>query len=283
MLPVLSASRRVTEERDDRVLPRGHEQQTLRRMTTVLNLVPLQAAFVTEDATVDLLLRAAAFGGRRKAKPITIVGAEVETVERALGTHVVYAFPRRQDDLGLRGFVVDPASAARIAAGSAVALDGIAQITGRRTCQRIGAVWADFDGAEERFALSADAESARGPVVIYLAGKSAGRPRPDGWSARMLRGFGYMTFDRLTPAGAERMRAEARAAGLPDTHPVFAEPFVIRFNLHRTPRAPLALPVSLGARFPSGLVKLDERALDVGRLTICDAPPIATSPLRQRN
>ena len=65
--------------------------------------------------------------------------------------------------------------------------------------------------------------------------------------------------------------------------PILAEPFVIRFNLHRTPRAPLTLPVILGARFPAGVVKLDDAALDAGRLTVCDAPLVAISPLPARN
>ena len=95
----------------------------------------------------------------------------------------------------------------------------------------------------------------------------------------MLRGFGYFSFNQLTPAGTDRLRAEARAIGLPPHHPILAEPFVIRFNLHRTPRASLTLPVALGAPFPVGVVKLDEAAVDTGRLTVCDAPLVAISPL----
>jgi hypothetical protein len=283
LLPLSAASRRVTEERDDWIVPRGQGQQTLRSITTLLNVVPAETAFVAEDASIDLLLRAAVFGGRRKGKPITVVASDPDAVERALATHAVYAFPRRQDELALRGFVVDAAAAARLATGSGRDLDGLAQISGRRVCQRIGSTWADFDGEAERFAVSADSEAARGPAVIYLAGPSPGAPVPDGWSRRMLRGFGYTPLDRLTPAGVDRVRAEARAAGLTETHPVFLEPFVIRFSVHRTPRAPLALAVSLGTHFPVGLVKLEDRARDVGRLMICDAPPTPTSPLPPRN
>ncbi|HJZ75796.1 MAG TPA: hypothetical protein VKE51_28880 [Vicinamibacterales bacterium] len=279
LVPALATSRRVTEERDDMVRPQGHDQQTLRRTTTVLNLVPQEAIFVEEDATVDVLLRAAVFGGRRKAKPISIVSPQPEAVADALERRLVYAYPRRQADLSLRGFVVDQNAAARLAADNPHQLEGIAAITGRRSCQTIGRRIADFNGATDRIALSADSEAARGPAVIYLGGTSAGAPFPDGWSPRMLRGFGFFTFDQLTPAGSERLRAEALAAKLPLTHPILGEPFVIRFNLHRTPRAPLTLPVILGGRFPIGVVKLDEDADDAGRLTVCDAPRVALSTL----
>jgi len=283
LVPALAMSRRVMEERDDWVRPRGHEQQTLRGTTTVLNLVPQEAAFVEEDATVDVLLRAAVFGGRRKAKPISIVAPRPDAIVHALESRPVYAYPRRQADLSLRGFVVDQAATVRLAPDNAHQLEGIAAITGRRSCEGVSRSPADFNGAGARIALSADSESARGPAVIYLGGTSAGAPIPDGWSPRMLRGFGFFTFDQLTPAGTERLRAEAVAAGLPLTHPLLGEPFVVRFNLHRTPRAPLALPVILGAPFPIGVVKLEEDADDIGRLTVCDAPPVALSTLPLRN
>ena len=276
LVPALAASRRGTDERDDRVGPRGHELQTLRSMTRVLNLVP-QATFVEEDATVDVLLRAANVGARRTAKPITVVAPTAEAVGRALSSQPVYAFPWRQDDLSLRGFVVEPVPAARSASDSAHALDGVAAITGRRRCQAVEPAWADFSGASDRIALSADSLAARGPAVILLGGKTAGTPQPDGWSPRTMRGFGFFTFDQQTAAGTERLAAEARATGLPPNHPLLDQPFVLRLNLHRTPRAPLALAVILGGAFPVGATRLDPNAANVGHLTVCDAPAIAVS------
>lgn len=276
LLPVLAASRRGTEERDDRVRPRGHERQTLRGMTRVLNLVP-NATFVEEDATVDVLLRAASFGGRRKAKPITVIPPTADAVGRALASQTVYAFPWRQDEFSLRGFVVDPLSPLRGGADGAHALEGVAAITGRRRCQAVEPAWADFSGASDRIALSADSVAARGPAVILLGGKGAGDPQPDGWSPRTVRGFSFFRFDQLTGAGTERLIAEARATGLPSSHPLLDQPFVLRLNLHRTPRAPLVLPVVLGGSFPVGATRLDPDAANVGHLTVCDAPAIAVS------
>ena len=276
LLPALAASRRGTEERDDLVRPRGHEHQTLRGMTRVLNLVT-SATFVEEDATVDVLLRAASFGGRRRAKPITIIAPTADAVARALEIQTVYAFPWRQDEFSLRGFVVDTRSPLQAGTDGRQTLEGVAAITGRRRCQTVEPAWADFSGASDRIALSADSVAARGPAVILLGGNAAGDPQPDGWSPRTVRGFGFFRFDQLTREGTERLVAEARATGLAANHPLLDEPFVLRLNLHRTPRAPLVLPVLLGGLFPVGATRLDPEAVNVGHLTVCDAPAIAVS------
>src|SRR5207245_7963750 len=86
--------------------------QTLRQMTAMLNLVSQDARFVEEDSTVDVLLRASVFGGRRRSKPFTVVAAQPDAIAHALVGGSVYAFPRRQEDLSLRGFVIEPLTAA---------------------------------------------------------------------------------------------------------------------------------------------------------------------------
>ena len=280
LLPTLEASRRVNEERDDWVRPRGHETQTLRRMTATLNLVSQDATFVEEDSTVDVLLRASVLGGRRRGKPFAVVAPRPETVAQAIvAGRSVYAFPRRQEDLSLRGFVVEPPSAAGLGGGGPEAIQGLAAVTATRRCQVVGSTWADLTGASGRIAISADRETARGPVVMYLGGAAAAGPGPDGWPLRTSRGFSVFTFDHLTGTRSDRLQAEAREAGLTREHPVLAEPFVTRLILHRTPRAPLALAVVLGGSFPIGVAKLQRGAADVGQLTICEAPAVAISTL----
>src|SRR4051812_48907409 len=95
LLPTLEASRRFNEERDDYVRPRGHDAQTLRRTTAMLNFVSADASFVEEDATVDVLLRASIFGGRRRGKPFTVVAPDRAAVATALTGRTVYVFPQR--------------------------------------------------------------------------------------------------------------------------------------------------------------------------------------------
>jgi hypothetical protein len=275
LLPALESSRRITDERDDLVRPRGHEKQTLRQMTATLNLVSPDARFVQEDSTVDVLLRASVIGGRRRTKRFTVVAPQPESVAQAIPGGAVYAFPRRQEDLSLRGFAVEPVTTA----GGQHAIEGLARITATRPCRIVGDAFADVTGASGRIAMSADSEPARGPVVMYLGAEAAGAPTPDGWPPRTIRGFRFFTFDQRTGARSDRLLAEARDAGLSTGHPVLAEPFVLRLTLHRTPRAPLALAVVLGASFPIGVAKLEPGAAAAGQLRVCDAPAVRISPL----
>ncbi len=279
LLPALETSRRLNEERDDGVPPRGHGTQTLHAMTSLLNRVSADAAFVDEDATVDLLQRAAVFAGHRKGKPFTVIPSDPAAVAQALAGGAVYAFPRRQFDLSLRGFVVAPLPAA----GPGLdAIDGIAAVTATRPCRTVGAAWADVTGASGRIGFSTDAEEMRGPVTMYLGGASAGQPGPDAWPPRTIRGFRFFTFDQPSGAASVRLRAEARDVGLPSDHPVLAEPFVLRLTVHRTPRAPLALAVTLNAPLPIGAARVEPGGVGAGHLRICDAPVVAISALRKQ-
>jgi hypothetical protein len=282
LLPTLEASRRVTEQRDDGIRPRGHETQTLRQMTAMLNLVSQDAAFVEEDSTVDVLLRASVFGGRRSSKPFTVVASQPNAIAHALVGRAVYAFPHGQEDLSLRGFVIEPLTAARAGRDGAHEMAGLAAITATRPCQIVGDTWADLPSHSARIGISADSEAAHGPIVIYFGGAASGEPSPEGWPPRTIRGFHFFSFDRLTPTRADRLMAEMGASGLPGGHPLLAEPFILRLTLHRTPRAPLALAVALGASFPTGVVKLERSSTEAGHLTVCDAPAVPISPLTHR-
>ena len=106
----------------------------------------------------------------------------------------------------------------------------------------------------------------------------AGQPVPDGWPERATRGFLFGLFDQREGKRSDRLIAEARGLGLPAEHEALVEPFVVRLTLHRTPRAPLALPITLGAPFPFGVARLEGGA-DAEPLTICEAPPVEIVPL----
>jgi hypothetical protein len=268
LLPTLEASRRGAEERDDWVRPRGHEKQTLRQMTGMLNLVSPGARFVEEDSTVDALLRAAVVGGRRTSKPFTVVARSSDIVRHALSGGPVYVFPRAQEDLSLRGFAIEPLRT----------IEGVGEITATRPCRIVGDTWADLPGTSGRIAMSADSETVRGPVLMYLGGSTAAEPRPDGWPPRTTRGFHFFTFDQ-SGGPSDRLVAEARDARLATDHAALAQPFVIRLTLHRTPRAPLALAVVVGAPFPRGVAKLEREGAEAGHFTICEAPAIQITPL----
>jgi hypothetical protein len=266
----------VSELRDDRVPPRGHDAQTLRQTIAMLDLVPQDAVFVEEDATVDILLRAAVFGGRRRSKPVTVVAPRQEEVALARAGHTVCVFPWAQTDLSLRGFAVEPA-AARL--GPSTALAGLAVITGTRPCADVGANWGPLPPTSGRVALSADAETTVGPVVMYFGGDGVAGPGPDRWPSRTLRGFRVATFDQRDAEQSRRLKGEAADLQLPAGDRVLAAPTVVRLTLHRTPRAPLAFAAILGAPFPLGTAKFEQGAAAVGRFTVCDAPAVPIAML----
>ena len=277
LLPILQSARLGAEERDDRVQPLGHETATLGHVVAILNVVPTNATFAEEDATIDLIMRAAMFGGRRAGKPFAVVARRRDVIKQALDRGSVYAFPHGQEDLSQRGFVIEPmARIGRARDESEKTVAGLAEITGTRPCQVIVDQWVDLGGigAAGRIAMSGDSESAYGPIVLYLGGPAAGEPRPDGWSLRATRGFRSVSFDRRTEAHADRLVGEARASDL-DDRAVFVAPYVTRLTLHRTPRAPLTLGVLLGASRPLGVAKgayFDQAGSP--RLTVCEAPPV---------
>jgi hypothetical protein len=279
LLPALEASRRVGETRDDRVLPRGHESQTLRQMNTRLDLVAQDATFVEEDASIDVLLRAAVFGGRRRNKPFTVVPPTDAAIESAFSRlRTVYAFPRRQADLNLRGFLIQQV---RPPAPGSRALDGLGEITGSRRwpCRQVGATWGDLPVTSGRIGVTADSDEAIGPVVLYFGGETVAGAIPDAWPPRTLRGFHASTFDQRGAGGVTQLQADARDAGLPLDHPVLREPIVTRLTLHRTPRAPRAFAVALSAPFAIGAGKLEQGAAAAGHFIVCDAPAVTVSAL----
>ena len=250
LLPTLEASRLGAEERDDWVRPRGHEKTTLRHMRAVLSQVSSSAVFVEEDATTDVLLRASIAGRRRTSRSLTIVPPRSEAVRRALESGAVYAFPRQQENLSQRGFTIEPLAVTVFRRDNvAEKIGGVATIVATRRCQVIGTTWVDLAGAgaQGRIAMVADSETARGPMTIYLGGAMAAQPLPDGWPPRTTRGFLFGLFDQREGKRSDRLVAEARGARPATGHAALAEPFVVRLTLHRTPRAPLALPVALGA------------------------------------
>jgi hypothetical protein len=194
----------------------------------------------------------------------------------------VYAFPRAQEDLSQRGFMIEPvARIGRARDDSDKTVRGLAAITGTRPCRVVGEPWVDLAGigTTGRIAMSGDSESAYGPIVLYLGGAMAGEPRPDGWPPRATRGFRSATFDRETEGHADRLQAEARARELSDLE-VFASPYVTRLTLNRTPRAPLTLGILLGASRPIGVAKgMYFNPLASAHLTICEAPPVRIDSL----
>jgi hypothetical protein len=275
VVPLLQLSRARLVEREgfSRAAPAllDHDRLSLAQIRRLLNLIPDRASVVEEDASVDLLLRAAT-QGRRPAKLLTIVPAARKDVATALSGGRVYAFPLGQHSLNLRGFVIDTVK--DLPAESR----GLATVTAQLPCVEIARAWVDLDGVgiHGRVSIVADAAPAVGPVVIYFSGENGYTPGPDGWPPKLVAGFALQMFDRSDPAHAARMEAEATAAGL-NGQPVFAAPYVARLTLSRLPGGPLALPVVLGPPRARGVARLTAASADALPLTLCDAPSVRVS------
>ena len=217
----------------------GHDRASLAQMRRLLNLVPSGSTLVEEDASTDLLLRAALSGGRRPAKALAIAPLARKDVVDALTAGRVFAFPTGQRELGLRGFVIEamtdvPGAEAR----------GMAVISATRACVELGKTWTDLSriGRTVEWRSSPIPTSPGVRPSIYFSGTNDYTPGPDGWPPRTMPGFDLRMFDCGSPANAALMGAEAADAGLRD-HPLFASPYIARLTLFRTPHAPLALPI----------------------------------------
>jgi hypothetical protein len=269
-LPVLELARVRAEERDDRLRPYSHERASLAAVTSLLNLVPSESLLVEEDASVDLLLRAAVVGGRRSSKPFAVVPSDRDSVTRALSTGTVWAFPSGQERLSLRGFAIEQSSDQRI--------HGLARVVSARACRQVGASLVDLsaEGMSGRITVVAARESDKGPVVLYFGGSTDYEPGPDDWSPRVRTGFAINVFDRRSPANRPLLDAELKDTPL-SHQPVAAMPFVAHIVVKRTPRSPLELPIVLGPPRPIGAGRLAEEASTTDRISVCDAPAIHVS------
>jgi hypothetical protein len=270
VLPVLEAARVRDQERDV-VRPVSQERASLAAMTSILNLVPAGARFVEEDASIDLLLRAALLGGRRSSKPFMVIPVDRRRVEHALAeSTTVWAFPLGQQLLTLRGFEMRP--------DGELPMRGVARVAAVRSCQELGMLWVDLsaEGRHGRIAIVAASETDVGPVDLYFGGPTEYAPGPDGWPPRLRSRFRLSLFDRSASGDAARLEAEARDLHLA-AQPVFQAAFVSRMFIERTPRSPLELPIVLGPPRPVGLGRLHQDASPHERIVVCDAPPVTLS------
>jgi hypothetical protein len=284
LVPVLQHARTGAEERDDWVRPHGHERLTLQATRAMLNVAESDAALVEEDASVDVMLRAATAGGRRATKRFVVIPRSSDAVADAFARGRVYAFPWGQLDLGERGYAFEPISAGRRRPnGVADEIRGLAAVTGRRACHVIRDQWTDIGDASAngRFTIVFDAEPSRGPVQLLLGGAAASMPVPDGWPLRTLRGFRYRIFRSQDEVTTARLLAEGEALGVPTGHPVLALPAVLELTLHRTPRAPLALPVLLRTSMPVGVARVGLGGTSDDHLTVCDAAGARVTPFSE--
>ena len=237
----------------------AHASLTASAARRALRALPT-AAIVAEDASVNLLLRAAAPHLDAIGKPLQIVAPTPAAVTAATESGRVFAYPRARSVLQHQGVSFAAAGAD---------FPGVSEVKTIVPCAAIQSAWTpapELHGVE-RFALVASAFDARGPVAVYTGTERPMTAAPVAWPLRTTRGFVLRTYARAErPDLPDALRAE----GVPETSVLLHMPHVARIVLWRTPGAPTMLPVDLGTAPAVVLTRADPGARLDG-LRLCPA------------
>lgn len=269
LLPLLQNPTRSDRRRaQEHVSPRGQERLTLQGFARTLRLLPAASAFVVEDATLDLFLRALDGTWQRSGKTLQIVTRRATDVARVLGhpdTHV-FALPAAQAELWRIGF--------RLTESPFPDVSGLAEVGEGGACTVVDNQWRVLPDLPRSSVLSlvAETDGDVGPIAIYVASDEQPAARALDWPPLTTRGFHATSYDRSADADRARLDAGAREDGVPAGSPVLSAPYVTRLELWRTPGAPNILTVALGAMPVDGLARLRPDAV-IKRLTVCPAFP----------
>jgi hypothetical protein len=275
LLPLLQISSRSDGPRASaQVGPQGQERLTLQGVAQMVRIIPAASAFVVEDATMDLFLRALDGAWQRSGKTLELVPRRALEVAAALGrpgTHV-FALPAAQAELWRIGF--------RLTESSFPDVSGVAEIREGGACTVVDHQWRGLPDLPRSsvLALVAEANGEEGPIAIYVASDQRPAARALDWPARTTRGFHATSYERSADADRARLDASAREDGVPAGSPVLSAPYVTRLELWRTPGAPNVLTVELGAIPVGALARLRPDAA-AQRLTVCPAFPFTPRPL----
>lgn len=275
LLPLLQISARADGPRASaQVSPRGQERLTLQGVAQTLRMTPDDSAFAVEDATMDLFLRALDGAWQRSRKTLRLVPRRATDVAAALGhpgTHV-FALPAAQAELWRIGF--------RLTESPFPNVSGVAEVREGGACAVVDHEWRGLPDLPRSSMLSlvAETDGEEGPIVIYVASDQRPAARALDWPPLTTRGFHETSYDRSADADRTRLDAGAREDGVPPGSPVLSAPYVTRLELWRTPGAPNALTVELGAMPVGALARLRPDAA-IQRLTVCPAFPFTPRPL----
>ena len=258
LLPLLQLQRFAGRERS---APSafGHQRLTTEAFLTFTRAIP-ELTLVREDASSDLVARAARKRLERLGKRPRLVARDAAAI-RAAGAQQhtpILALPRAQAILRYRGITFE-----RLPKAASV----LTAVSGSRPCVAVTNDWTDLAGVAggAQFALTADDEDGRGPVMVYVGSEDAAKPRPLDWPRASLRGFIAMAYTRAErPDLADALRAQ----GIPGTSPLLSAPHVVRITMWRTPGAPSVLPVTTAAPITAAVVRA-ERDAAIRGLEVC--------------
>jgi hypothetical protein len=231
--------------------PYGHERLSTTDFLRSVSKIP-EVTLVTEDASSNLVFRAAFPRMHRLGKRPQILQADVNAM-KAAGTRQyspVLALQRAQQLLQHRGVQFRPA-APQSPLAATVAI---------QPCVPVSDVWRDAPGLahNSRFAFVAREEAARGPIAVYVGSVGPLQPRPLGRPGQTIRGFWLV---RYTRDARPDLREALEAQGIPTASPLLTAAHVVRLVLWRTPGAPRVLPVDLERPADAVVTRVDQGGL----------------------
>lgn len=233
----------------------GHDRLSRNALESLLTHAPAGAGLVTEDARVDLLMRAAALRGRVVPRVLPQAPAAVANA-RLRGP--VIAMPFAQEWLKNRGFSL---AALPDAAGLAL-VDTIG------ACRTLLGEWRRLSDLEraDTFALVGEGTRDVGPITVYALFDA----RPDlfslDWPAEAIPGF---RWSRYGP-GDRSVRPAIEADQVPALDLPLDGLFAIRLDLRRTATSPLALATTFHRAPLAVFGRLEPEAVGQ-RLSACPA------------
>ena len=270
VLQIVSAN----AHRDVTMPPDGHERLTLAMMGAIVGALPRGAGLVEEDATTGLLTRALP-SRLRTSDRFQVIPRNVPAIAQARVNAPVYALPRSQRVLQHLGFEMADASSSGV--------PGLAEIRQAHACTAelgTGPLPLTALAGRQIFALVADAERTRDPVVILLAGEVPLPVSPLGWQPNTLRGIHGRMFDLTVPVDRRDFDEELRSYQLSSWSITNAR-YVTRIEAWRTPGAPLVLPVALGGTIGAGIARMTGTSAEQ-HLRLCPSFPHEVHPLVRR-
>ena len=269
LLPILQIPR-LRAAAQDAVRPAGQDALAPEVMHHLIELLPDHTTLVSEDAIIDLLLRAEHRSWERMGKRVSVVERSDAALARAVreSPHVL-AFPRAHLDAPLLGF--------RLTDRPIGDVSGLADVALVSPCAAVPRTWQALPtlNASRVVSIVAEGERDRGPLVLYLATNAPPRPVTQGWSEGVSQGYIVSTFD--TRQDADRLGEALTEDGLTSADFAAAR-YVVRFELRRVPGAPRMLSIDLGES-PSVAYAKTWREAAKHRLRLCPAYPYTPVPI----
>jgi hypothetical protein len=222
---------------------------------------------ISEDATLDILLRSLDGTWQRAGKTVQLASSRQADVAAALRipSARVFAFPLAQAELPYLGF--------RLVDAPLPGLSGVAEVQAGGTCLVMGDEWQPVPEISRLTMLAAVSEDPRrdGAIVIYAGSDRPIRLQPVDWPAWAIQGFMATPYSR-EDQDRVRLEQDILKDGLARDNPILREAHIVRLELWKTVGAPARLVVDLGSAAPS--VAVARGSAGIG-LQLCPGFPYA--------